>query len=110
MAVKRFKAINYSASGSGVYRPQYATTSAGFEPETPVYTGDTALIYGSSVLNLTYNPVRDIPTNTVSNISIVYRACSAANGSGAGTIKLINGDTGIYADSITLSRQSDYNN
>lgn len=109
MAVKRFKAMSYSAIGT-VYRPQYATTSAGFEPETPVYTGDAALIYGTDALNLTYGSVQDIPKNAVSNISIVYRACSATNGSGAGTIKLINSDTGIYADSITLSRQSDYNN
>jgi len=108
MAVKRFKAMSYSASGSGISKPQYATTSAGFEPETPVYTYDAALIYGPSTLNLTYNPVQDIPTNTVSNISIVYRACSNDRGS-AGTIKLVNSDTGISAESITLTQQSNYN-
>ena len=109
MAVKRLKARSYTAIGT-VYRPQYATTSAGFEPEIPVYTGDAATMYGTNALNLTYGSVQDIPKNNVSNISIVYRACSTTGGSGAGTIKLINSDTGIYADSITLSRQSDYNN
>lgn len=101
MAVKRFRPTSTSTSGT-IYRIEKATTTAGYDPEVAVYGYDACAFYGTNSVTLNYSEITDIPTNTISNINIVYRACSSTGGSRGGAIQLLNNDTGISAVTIDL--------
>ena len=108
MAVKRYRPTVGSTSGT-IYRIENATTTAGHDPEVPVYGQDSCYFYSTNSVTLNYPAITDIPTNTISNINIVYRACSSTGGSRGGAIQLLNNDTGISAISIDLSQYKDTN-
>lgn len=108
MAVKRYRPSVGSTSGT-IYRIQKATTTAGYDPEVAVLGQDACAFYSTNSVTLTYHAITDIPTDTISRISIVYRACCTTGGYRSGAIQLLNNDTGISAATIDLGQYSDTN-
>lgn len=102
MAVKRYRPSTTSTSGGTVYRIEKATTMAGYDPEVAVLGQDACTFYSTKSVTLTYPAITNIPTDTISNINIVYRACSSTGGYQGGVIQLLNNSTGIAAVSIDL--------
>ena len=108
MAVKRYRPSSTSTSGT-IYRIEKATTAAGYDPETAVYGYDACAFYSTNFVGLDYPAITGIPTNKISKISIVYRACSSTGGSQGGAIQLLNNSNSIAAITIGLNQYSDTN-